>query len=176
MIMQPARIAIAAALLAMLFGLAACSSNNDLHQWVAQEKARKGAPLPPLPVVKTFETFVYQDQDKRDPFEPGPTAVAGSSNNSGPHPDQNRVREPLESYALDSLKMVGTIGRGSGMEALIQDPQNVVHPVHVGNYLGQNYGHVTNIAEDHVDLAELVPNGTGGWMERDATIALAADK
>lgn len=169
--MQPARIAIIASLAAMLLGLAACSSNDDLHQWVAQEKARKGAPLPPLPVVKTFETFIYQDQDKRDPFEPGPTAVA-SANSTGPQPDQNRVREPLESYPLDSLKMVGTIGRGGSMEALIKDPQGVVHPVRVGNYLGQSYGHVTNIAEDHVDLVELVPNGTGGWMERNASIAL----
>jgi type IV pilus assembly protein PilP len=58
------------------------------------------------------------------------------------------------------------------MEALIKDPQGVIHPVHVGNYLGQNYGHITSISEDHVELAELVPNGTGGWMERDASIAL----
>ena len=170
--MQPARIAITGALVAMLFGLAACSGQDDLHQWVAQQKALKGAPLPPLPVVKTFETFVYQDQDKRDPFSPGPTEVAGSLNGAGPHPDQNRPREPLESYPLDSLKMVGTIGGKGGIEALIKDPQGVIHPVHEGNYLGQNYGHVTKIAEDHIDLVELVPNGTGGWMERDATIAL----
>lgn len=167
-----ARLCFAGAIVAMLFGLAACSGQDDLHQWVAQEKAKKGAPLPPLPVVKTFETFVYQDQDKRDPFSPGPTEAASSLNGRGPHPDQNRVREPLEAYPLDSLKMVGTIGGKSGMEALIKDPQGVIHPVRVGNYLGQNYGHVTNIAEDHIDLVELVPNGIGGWMERDASIAL----
>ena len=82
------------------------------------------------------------------------------------------MREPLESYPLDSLKMVGTIGAGAGMEALIKDPQGVIHPVQLGNYMGQNYGHVSAIAEDHVDLVELVSNGTGGWMERDTTIAL----
>ena len=167
-----ARLTLASGALVMLLGLAACSGQDDLHTWVAQEKAKKGAPLPPLPVVKTFESFVYQDQDKRDPFSPGPTEAASSLNGPGPHPDQNRVRELLESYPLDSLKMVGTIGGKGGIEALIKDPQGVIHPVHVGNYMGQNYGHVTAIAEDHVDLAELVPNGTGGWMERDATIAL----
>jgi len=167
-----ARTGIVSGLLVMLLGLAACSGQDDLHQWVAQEKAKKGAPLPPLPVVKTFETFVYQDQDKRDPFSPGPTEVASSLNGPGPHPDQNRVREPLESFPLDSLKMVGTLGKNGSMEALIKDPQGVIHPVHDGNYLGQNYGHVTAIAEDHLDLVELVPNGTGGWMERNATIAL----
>jgi type IV pilus assembly protein PilP len=166
------RLGIVSGLLAMAFGLAACSAQDDLHQWVAEQKAQKGAPLPPLPVIKTFETFVYQDQDKRDPFSPGPTEVASSLNGPGPHPDQNRVREPLESFPLDSLKMVGTLGKNGQLEALIKDPQGVIHQVHDGNYLGQNYGHVTNIAEDHVSLVELVPNGTGGWMERDATIAL----
>jgi len=90
-----ARLSLASGVAVMLLGLAACSGQDDLHQWVAQEKAKKGAPLPPLPVVKTFESFVYQDQDKRDPFSPGPTEAASSLNGPGPHPDQDRVREPL---------------------------------------------------------------------------------
>ena len=53
-----------------------------------------------------------------------------------------------------------------------KDADGVVHRVHVNNYLGQNYGRITAIAEDHIDLVELIPNGTGGWMERQATIAL----
>jgi type IV pilus assembly protein PilP len=169
--MQPTRFAIALATLGMIFGLAACSSQGDLHEWVAQVKARKGAPLPALPVVKTFETFIYQDQDKRDPFEPAPPQ-AGSANTLGPHPDQNRPREPLEAFPLDSLKMVGTIGAKGNVEALIRDPQGVIHQVHVGDYMGQNYGHVTQVTAGEIDLVELVPNGSGGWMERDATVAL----
>lgn len=169
--MRPTRIAIALAILGMLLGLTACSGQADLHEWVAQVKARKGAPLPPLPVVKTFETFLYQDQDKRDPFEPAPPQ-ADARSVAGPHPDQNRPREPLEAFPLDSLKMVGTIGAQGRMEALIKDPQGVVHQVHVGDYMGQNYGRVTAVAQGEVDLVELVPSGSGGWMERDATVAL----
>ena len=169
--MRPTRFAIALATLGMIFGLAACSSQGDLHEWVAQVKARKGAPLPALPVVKTFETFIYQDQDKRDPFEPAPPQ-AGSANTLGPHPDQNRPREPLEAFPLDSLKMVGTIGAKGNVEALIRDPQGVIHQVHVGDYMGQNYGHVTQVTAGEIDLVELVPNGSGGWMERDASVAL----
>lgn len=169
--MRPTRILFALATLAMLLGLAACSGQSDLHQWVAQVKARKGAPLPALPVVKTFETYIYQDQDKRDPFEPAPPQ-ANSQNVAGPHPDQNRPREPLEAFPLDSLKMVGTIGTGGNVEALIQDPQGVIHLVRDGDYMGQNYGHVTDVTPSQVDLVELVPNGSGGWMERDASVAL----
>lgn len=169
--MRPTRILVAIATLAMLLGLAACSGQDDLHAWVAQVKARKGAPLPALPVVKTFETYIYQDQDKRDPFEPAPPqAIANASN--GPHPDQNRPREPLEAFPLDSLKMVGTIGAKGSIEALVKDPQGVIHQVRVGEYMGQNYGHVTRVTVGEIDLVELVPNGSGGWMERDASVAL----
>jgi type IV pilus assembly protein PilP len=169
--MRAARIALMFAVLGMTFGLAACSGQGDLHEWVAQVKARKGAPLPALPVVKTFETFIYQDQDRRDPFEPAPPQ-ATAQNAIGPHPDQNRPREPLEAFPLDSLKMVGTIGAKGRVEGLIKDPQGVIHQVRVGDYMGQNYGHVIQVTSGEVDLVELVPNGSGGWMERDASVAL----
>ena len=159
-------------LLTSLLVLGGCTrGTSDLHRWVAQEKAKKGAPLPPLPVIKTFESFEYKDQALRDPFAPSPNENANKAS-SGPRPDQNRPRQPLESFALDSLKMVGTIGQGGTMEALIKDPGGVIHPVHVNDYMGQNYGRITDIAEDHVDLVELVPNGSGGWMERKASMAL----
>jgi type IV pilus assembly protein PilP len=166
-----ARVGLALVTLALISGLAACSGQGDLHEWVAQVKARKGAPLPALPVVKTFETYIYQDQDKRDPFEPAPPQP-NSNDLAGPHPDQNRPREPLEAFPLDSLKMVGTIGAKGNIEALVKDPQGVIHQVRVGDYMGQNYGHVTQVTNSEIDMVELVPNGSGGWMERDASVAL----
>jgi type IV pilus assembly protein PilP len=151
--------------------LGGCTPGNDLRHWVAQEKAKKGAPLDPLPVIRTFETFEYKDQDLRDPFTTGADEEEQTAN-SGPHPDQDRAREPLESFPLDGLRMAGTLGLAKAMEGLVRDPDGVVHRVHVGNYLGQNYGRITGISEDHIELVELVPNGSGGWMERQATIAL----
>lgn len=162
------------ALLVMGF-VAGCTNNAaDLHQWVAKEKAKKGPPLPPLPVVKTFETFVYKDQAKRDPFGSA-TGSGGQSSNSanGPHPDQNRPKQPLEYFTLDSLAMVGTIGTDGHMVVLIQDPNKKIYRVRVNQYMGQNYGRVTDIHQDRVDLVELVPNGDGGWRERKASIALS---
>ncbi|WP_109123745.1 pilus assembly protein PilP [Dyella sp. C11] len=167
---RPAFMAKASLVLCTVLTLAACSGQDDLHQWVAQEKQKKGAPIPPLPVIKTFETFQYNDQDKRDPFSPSTAELQTS--NSGPRPDENRAKEPLEMFALDSLKMVGTVGTGAGMEVLVKDPGGVIHRVHRNEYMGQNYGRVTGIGEDHIDLVELVSNGNGGWMERSASIAL----
>ena len=152
-----------------LAGLAGCTQGDaDLRDWVAREKSQKGAPIAPLPVLKTFETFEYTDQAMRDPFSPSLEELPTSS---GPQPDKH-PKEPLEAYALDSLKMVGSIGAGASLEGLIKDTEGTVHRVHRGNYLGQNNGKIVGINEARVDLVELVPNGTGGWMERHATIAL----
>lgn len=157
-----------------LLALAGCTKGTqDLHHWVAQQKAKKGAPLPPLPVIKTFETFVYQDQDKRDPFSPAMSSSDKQQRANGPHPDLKRPRQPLEAFALDSLNMVGTLGPKGRMVALIQDPGSKIHRVHINQYMGQNYGRVIAIHADSVDLVELVPNGNGGWMERKASIALS---
>jgi type IV pilus assembly protein PilP len=157
-------------LLGVALTLSACSSDSDLREWVAQEKAKKGAPIPPLPVIKTFETFTYADQSNRDPFSPSTAELQPA--NSGPRPDENRAKEPLEMFALDSLKMVGTVGGGASMEVLVKDPAGVIHRVRRNEHMGQSYGRVTAISEDHIDLVELVSNGNGGWMERPASIAL----
>lgn len=168
----PARVMRSFLLLGTVLLLSSCGSNADLHDWVTQEKAKKGAPIPPLPVIKTFETFQYKDQDQRDPFSPSTAELQPNTSSSGPRPDQDRPKQPLEMFALDSLKMVGTVGAGAGMEVLVKDPGGVIHRVHRNEYLGQNYGRVTAISDDHIDLVELVSNGNGGWMERPASIAL----
>jgi type IV pilus assembly protein PilP len=172
---KPAHVARLALMLGTALVLSGCTRGmSDLRTWVAQEKAKKGAPIQPLPVIKTFETFKYDDQDQRDPFSPSTAELDNSAAASGPRPDANRAKQPLELFALDSLKMVGSVGTGAGMEVLIKDPGGVIHRVHVNEYMGQNYGHITAISEDHIDLVELVSNGNGGWMERPATIALDA--
>ena len=166
------RVGVVAAAFAVLAGCTAGVS--DLQDWVAAEKKKPGPPLDPLPVLKTFETFEYKDQDQRDPFGPSleEQREAAATSGGGLRPDQH-PKEPLEQYPLDSLKMVGTIGTGATMEGLIKDTDGVVHRVHARNYLGQNNGKITAIAENHIDLVELVPNGSGGWMERQATVALS---
>jgi len=163
---------------AILAFIAGCTGGDgDLREWVAVEKAKKGAPIAPLPVLKTFETFEYRvkdddDKDRRDPFGPSlqERMEAQATSGSGLQPDKH-PKEPLENYSLDSLKMVGSIGTGASMEGLIKDPDNVIHRVHIHNYLGENGGKITAIAEDHIDLVELIPNESGGWRERKATIA-----
>jgi len=150
--------------------LAGCSpSTKELEAWVQEVKARPAPPLDPLPVMKQFETFEYAAQGLRDPFSaPVPDREAGN----GKGPDPNRRKEALEAYPLDSLTMVGTIGSGSGLVALLMAPDKVTYRVSPGNYVGQNDGRITGVFPDRIEIVELVPDGAGGWLERQAKVAL----
>jgi type IV pilus assembly protein PilP len=162
------------AVLAVIAVLGGCASDNaDLRAWVEQEKALPGAPIPPLPVLKTFETFEYHDQAQRDPFAPSAEEIKATETESSVMPDPH-AKEKLEEYPLDSLHMVGTLGAGNSLEALVKDPDGTVSRVHLRNYLGQNNGKVRSISEKRIDLVELIANGYGGWTERQASIELGA--
>lgn len=141
----------------------------NLEKWVDEVKARPAPPLEPLPVMQQFETFEYSAQGLRDPFS---RAFADADTGSGPRPDAARRKEALEQFPLDSLDMVGTLGKGAGLVALVMAPDKVTYRVRPGNYMGQSDGRVTSIHEDRIELVELVPDGAGGWLERPATVAL----
>lgn len=141
----------------------------NLEKWVAEVRARPAPSLPPLPVMQQFETFEYAAQDMRDPFS---DAWSNPDGGAGLRPDPNRRKEPLEQYPLDSLDMIGTIGTGPGLVALVMAPDRVTHRIRPGAYLGQSDGRVTSVHEDKIELVELVPDGAGGWLERPASIAL----
>ena len=165
------RVAARAALVLVVLSVAACGRGTaDLRAKVDEIKARKGAPLEPLPIPKNFELFEYTAHEIRDPFSPSIDEPAGTANGVGP--DMNRVKEPLESFPLDTLDMVGTLGLVGAMTALVRDPDGVIHRIREGNYAGQSYGRVTAVHEDRIELVELIPNGAGGWIERPAAIAL----
>jgi len=150
--------------------LAACTSDTkEVEAWVVEVKARPAPPLDPLPVMKQFETFEYSAEGLRDPFAiPLPDRDSGS----GPRPDADRRKEVLEAFPLDGLNMVGTIGGGDNLIGLVLAPDKVTHRVRPGNYLGQNDGRITAVYEDRIEMVELVPDGAGGWLERQAKIAL----
>ena len=141
----------------------------NLEEWVANVRARPAPPLDPLPVMQQFETFEYAAQGMRDPFS---AAFRNEGGGSGPRPDSNRRKQTLEQFPLDSLDMVGSLGMGSSLAALVLAPDKVTYQVRPGVYLGQNDGRVTSVNEDRIELVELVPDGAGGWLERPASIAL----
>jgi type IV pilus assembly protein PilP len=163
-----------AALLALT--AAGCGADMaDLERYVADTKARPGGRIEPIPEVIPHEVFVYPGHD-RDPFDA--TILAMRDVDDRPITvgsvtiDRDRPPEYLESFPLDTLRMVGTMQREGVQYALIRTPDRTIQRVTEGNYLGQNHGRIGNIRDSGVDITEIVPDGFGGYVERDTSIAL----
>lgn len=162
--------------LILLVALSGCSSDgmDDLREFVATAHAGKKPKIEPLPEIKPQEPFTYSAENLADPFSSrNLKSQATQTAGSGPRPDLNRRKEPLEDYPLDALKMVGTLARGKQAWAVIEAPDGTVYRAGVGNHMGQNFGTITRITEDKIDLVELVQGSLGDWVERPASVALA---
>ena len=154
-----------------VFVVACGGDMSDLQQYIAEVKQRPGGRIEPLPQIKPYETFRYRADDRRSPFVPE-QREAQSGKPKGPTPIENRNKEYLEQFPLDTLAMVGTFEKESSEWVLIRDPDDVIHRVAVGNYMGQNHGKVGSITNDEVHLSEFIADGVGGWLVREASISL----
>lgn len=156
--------------------LSACSGDTqDLQKHIVAIKQRPAEPIPPIPPVKTYTPYEYNGLTGRDPFRQSISEGSDdtrSSKGTGPQPDFERAKQYLERYELDTLSMVGTFSKEESYWALVRDPEGIIHRVPVGDYIGKNHGQVTNIGNTQVGLSELISDGAGGWLVREASIAL----
>ena len=166
-----------------LLGVAAVLSScggdmSDLTSFINETKQAHQGKVDPIPEFPPYQTFTYSSVNIRDPFRPqtDPTAIPlDESEYTGPRPEATRRREPLESYPVDSLKMVGLLEQKEQTWGLVKDPEGTIHRVQPGNYAGQNHGKIVQVSESRIDIVELVPDGLSGWVNRDAQLAMAEE-
>jgi type IV pilus assembly protein PilP len=160
--------------------LSACQEDKqDLQAFVAEVKLRTHSEIPPIPVMKPYEKFVYAAADLRDPFVPTVIDLPNAEDktkvviDNGIHPDLDRLKEELENYSLSELVLVGTLEQASdGIWGLVRTPDGIIHRVQVGNYIGQNYGKVSAISDTDLTLKEIIPDDNGGYLEHDASLSV----
>jgi type IV pilus assembly protein PilP len=149
---------------------------DDLHEFVEEVKSRKEAPVEPVPEFRQPEIHTYQSKRAklRDPFrrrvqrtEPQQEVAS-----NGIRPDAMRRKEELETYSLDTLRMVGTVEREDDRWGLIKNKEGVIYRVKPGNYMGRNHGRITAVKRDRIELVEIVPDRAGGYIEQPTTVAL----
>jgi type IV pilus assembly protein PilP len=151
--------------------LGGCSSEmNELKNFVRESDKALPRRIDPLPAVKPFEPFTYEGFDLPDPFKPRkltpPKEGAG-----GLAPDLNRRKEPLEAFPLEQLKMVGTLSQGKDTYAIVR-ADKTLYRVKKGNYMGQNFGLITEVTEGDIKLKEIVQDSAGDWAERQSVLPL----
>ena len=150
--------------------LVSCSSEIDeLRQFVKDSEKSLPRKIDPLPAVKPFEPFTYEGFDLPDPFKP--RKITSKEGAGGIAPDLNRRKEPLEAFPLEQLKMVGTLQQGKDIFAIVR-AEKTLYRVKKGNYMGQNFGLITDITDAEIKLKEIVQDSAGGWAERQSVLPL----
>ena len=156
--------------------LAGCSGEQEeLAQWMEQQRREVKPDVPPLSPPKKFNPQSYSAVSGVEPFSTQKLSVALKQEARQPNSllsaEINRRREPLEAYPLDSMTMVGSVVRTGRPYALLK-VDNLLYQVKPGDYLGQNYGKITKISETGVSLREIVQDAAGEWIERTSALQL----
>lgn len=171
---QPIRLSLLAGLATLI--LVGCTGENqELQEWMEQQKREVKPNVQPLTPPKKFDPEQYAGADKVDPFSTQKLSVAlkqeAKQTNSLLAAEMNRRKEPLEAYPLDSMTMVGSVVKNGRQYALLK-VDNLLYQVKKDDYLGQNYGKVTKITETEVTLREIVQDAAGEWIERSTSLQL----
>lgn len=154
--------------------LAGCGGEEfqDLRDFVKNAGADMRGKIPPPPEVKPYEPFAYDNEaNLPDPFKPRKPDRSTSRPGLN-QPDMDRPREALEEFPLEGLKMVGYISQHSVGHAVIRAPDGKKHIVKAGNYVGMNFGLITEVSETETVIRETVQDSAGDWSERMSSLQL----
>jgi type IV pilus assembly protein PilP len=162
-------------ILALLSGCGGGAGQEELRDWMDQERRNMRPTVQPLLAPRKFEPFVYEQQSQIDPFDIKKLDIAlqklASSANKGNQPDLDRRRDPMEAFPLDTITMVGTIVQGGKRVALVR-VNRTVYQVRQGEYIGQNFGRIAKITEAEITINETVQDAAGDWVERTGSLQL----
>ncbi len=160
------------ALAALLLAGCGAPGDDDLQAWMDGVRRRQHAAPVAAVAAPVAVAFSYDARDRPDPFDPARLSPAGDPTpTAGVAPDLQRAREPLEAYALDSLRLVGSLRRGREAVALVE-ADRLIHQLRLGSHLGQDFGKVVAIGENSVDIDERVRDSSGGWARRRTQLIL----
>lgn len=159
--------------------LTACvGDRSDLELFVTTTKSQHVAHIPPLKEAPKFEHFIYQADLMRSPFVPPSRELTEDiidTTKDCLQPDLKRRKGRLETYALDNLKMRGTLSETESIWALVETNDSSVYRLGVGEYLGLYNGRIAKVTQQMVQVIELIPDGSGCWTERSSNLELTGE-
>lgn len=163
---------------ALLLAGCSASTEDELRQWMADQKNQTRPRIAPISEPKQFKPESYLEVAAVDPFSNQKLTLALKKDatqltfsSALIDRELGRRKEALESFPLDTMSLVGYMVKTDKPVALIKI-DSLLHQVRTGNYLGQNYGRVTKISETEVTLREIVQDSAGEWIERNSSLQL----
>jgi type IV pilus assembly protein PilP len=156
-------------LIVPLLLLSACSTveHEDIKNWMRDQAKDMRGKVTPLPQIKPFPAVAYEAEALQTPFSTAKIVTAEASADKSA-PDRDRPLQPLENFALEDLRVTGTIMNPKFPIALIQPPPpNKPKHVTLGEFMGQNFGRITQITKDGITVIETVKDSNGAWTDRE---------
>lgn len=162
----------------MLLVLAGCGRGgniSDLEEFTENAFKDHTPEVDPLPALQPQAVFIYTASTLPDPFDREnlkekveELPLVGGADG----PDRSRRREPLEAFPIDSLKMVGLLNQNGENWAVVRAPDQTVHRVRRGDYMGVNFGEIVAVNDNTIEVSELVKNPVGRWEQKEASLIL----
>lgn len=155
--------------------LVGCADQNeDIKQRMETAKAGMNRNVTPIEKVKPYDPLSYDAATLIEPFNALKAKIEGDRSGAS-LPEQNRPRQPLEDFPLESLKLVGIFHGKSGTFAQIL-ANGRGHQVQVGHYLGQNFGKIIKIEtkknEERIVIREVIRDADGKDEEKETELLL----
>ena len=178
--MKLTRIAAPALCVLATLALSGCGNagEEELQQWMTEQRNQARPRVERLPEPTRFTPQAYTQEGAIEPFSNQKLTQAlkrdsnqATSNAALVAPELARRKEPLESYPLDSVAMVGSLITPGQLVGLVR-VDNLLYQVRAGQYLGLNYGRITKVTETGMTVREIVQDAAGEWIERTATLQL----
>lgn len=141
---------------------------KNVQTFISSIKQTKGKPVEPLPQITTPELSQNKALQKRNPFSP-------AIENQKIQPDTQHTKGPLESFPLSQLHFVGVLSQKNQIWALISSPDGAIYNIAIGQYIGQNYGKVSQITNKEITIQETLSDGLGGWTVHTKELPLTTN-
>ncbi len=88
------------------------------------------------------------------------------------HPDINHIKENLENYPLNTLKVIGTLLYQTELWALIKTSDNMIYRVKKNDYIGTNNGKILLVTLKQITIQELFQDQSGAWHPQQTSMTL----
>lgn len=154
------------------------SSISSVQAWMGEERNKIHPAIKPLPEPVPYRAIDYVAPAGVEPFSMGRlvqalNAANANSNNSVLYKTivEGHRKQPLEAYPLDAITYVGMLNKNNRPVALVK-VDSLLYQVHVGEFMGQNFGRVLSIDESQIALREVAQDAAGEWVERNASLNL----
>lgn len=173
------RTLVAALLAAGLTAGCGGSQHQAISLWMAAVSKDMPRMVESIAEPKKYAPYKYESSSLIDPFDAVRATLADKQlrprNPLAPQPDPKHVKQPLEAFPLETLKMVGALQQKGESYAFVKSDAGLIR-VKVGDFMGQDYGRVTAIDESKIALTELVRDSGGDYVERSSTLQLQEEK